>query len=161
MKKRVFSQSLLASIAIFAMMTLQSCQSCQKKPADPCNPPPPAKPECREQKACVEEEASEEAMTHVIEIDQPATPNVSEEKSSVQPAAETPMEASSVPTPSHPEQPAVETISSVESPTDILELTSTPATAMPELDTMSSVSVTDAVETTVIEILDTDSSNQE
>jgi hypothetical protein len=162
MKKCVFSQILFASIAIFAMMTLQSCQSCQRKPADPCNPPP-AQPDCKEEKSCAEDEASEEAMTHVIEIDQPETPSVSEEKTALQPAAETPMEATSTPMQNSPEKPAVESISSspVEQAAEMPETASTPAPELPSLETLNSVSVSNAMETAVIDILAPDSSNQE
>lgn len=103
MKKHLFKKSLLGAVAILATLTFQSCQQRSTTPGQPKEPlsrplTPSSQFNCDEsEEGCNVEEAGEEAMIHVIEIDQPETTNVSEETSPKLPVLEAPTEVTAAP----------------------------------------------------------------
>jgi hypothetical protein len=132
MRKHVLSKCLLSGAAMVAALVFQSCGSKQetngdcppsmKKAEAPCDDADAEKNDCDKwknkkdcNKGCKGEETNSEVMIHVIEIDQPDSPAVSEEKAPLVPKVEVPaeaqVEASTTPASEPAQTPAAETAS--------------------------------------------------
>lgn len=130
MKKHLFNKGLLSAVAILATIACASCQRKATTPAQPKEPSSQVSPSsqfnCDEsEEGCNVEEAGEEAMIHVIEIDQPETTNVTEENSATVPVLESSTEVGAAPAETTVEAAAAST--PVE--TSVSETVSAPAAA--------------------------------